>query len=137
MDLGNPRSFTPVDATLRVAMQRSAIALHPRINLWQAWLGFNLSHSLGLLMFGGAFLYVGIRHSSLFSQSVLLQGCAILILGRLSGHVVTVLVLEAGDRLGSRHGVLCSGGCVVACLNVAEGRDCRESHVHRPGISGC
>ena len=56
-----------------------SIALHPKINLWQAWLGFNLSHSLGLLMFGGAFLYVGIRHSSLFSQSVLLQGCAILI----------------------------------------------------------
>jgi len=79
MDLGNPRSFTPVDATLRIAMQRSSIALHPRINLWQAWLGFNLSHSLGLLMFGGAFLYIGIRHSSLFSQSVPLQGCAILI----------------------------------------------------------
>jgi len=79
MDLGNPRSFTPVDAALRLAMQRSAIALHPRINLWQAWLGFNLSHSLGLLMFGGAFLYIGIRHSSLFAQSVPLQGCAILI----------------------------------------------------------
>ena len=78
-DLGHPRSFTPVDATLRLAMQQSSIALHPRINLWQAWLGFNLSHSLGLLMFGGAFLYIGIRHSSLFAQSVPLQGCAILI----------------------------------------------------------
>ena len=78
-DLGHPRSFTPVDATLRIAMQQSSIALHPRINLWQAWLGFNLSHSLGLLMFGGAFLYIGIRHSSLFAQSVPLQGCAILI----------------------------------------------------------
>ena len=79
MDLGNPRNFTPLDATLRTAMQQSTIALHPKINLWQAWLGFNLSHSLGLLMFGGAFLYIGIRHSSLFSQSALLQGCTILI----------------------------------------------------------
>jgi hypothetical protein len=79
MDLSNPRNFTPPDATLRTAMQQSTIALHPKINLWRAWLGFNLSHSLGLLMFGGAFLYIGIRHSSLFSQSALLQGCTILI----------------------------------------------------------
>jgi hypothetical protein len=40
---------------------------------------FNLSHSLGLVMFGGAFLYISIFHSSLFSQSSLLQGCSILV----------------------------------------------------------
>ncbi|MBA3694436.1 MAG: hypothetical protein H0W77_13540 [Acidobacteria bacterium] len=66
-DLSNPRNFTPRDATLRTAMQQSTIAFHPKINLWNAWLGFNLSHSLGLVMFGGAFLYVGIFHSLLFS----------------------------------------------------------------------
>ena len=74
-DLGNPRNFTPRDAKLRTAI----IAFHPKVNLWQAWLGFNLSHSLGLVMFGGAFLYVGIFHPLLFSQSPLLQGCSILI----------------------------------------------------------
>jgi hypothetical protein len=78
-DLGNPRNFTPRDAKLRTAMQQSTIAFHPKINLWQAWLGFNLSHSLGLVMFGGAFLYVSIFHSLLFSQSSLLQGCSILV----------------------------------------------------------
>ena len=78
-DLSNPRSFTPRDPKLRAAMQQSTIAFHPKINLWQAWLGFNLSHSLGLVMFGGAFLYVGIFHPLLFSQSPLLQGCSILI----------------------------------------------------------
>ncbi|MBA3784512.1 MAG: hypothetical protein H0X15_03080 [Acidobacteria bacterium] len=76
-DIGNPRNFTPRDAGLRTAMQQSTIALHPKINLWRAWLGFNFSHSLGLFMFGGAFLYVGIFHSLLFSQTPLLQGCSI------------------------------------------------------------
>lgn len=76
-DLSHPRNFTPRDAKLRTAMQQSTIAFHPEINLWQAWLGFNLSHSLGLVMFGGAFLYLGLFHSFLFSQSTLLQGCAI------------------------------------------------------------
>ena len=78
-DLGNPRYFTPRDANLRTAMEHSTIALHPKINLWQAWLGFNLSHSLGLVMFGGAFLYISIFHSPLFSQSSLLQGCSIVV----------------------------------------------------------
>ncbi len=78
-DLSNPSSFTPRDPELRAAMQKSAIAFHPKVNLWQAWLGFNLTHSLGIILFGGAFLYIGIFHSLLFSQSPLLQGCSILV----------------------------------------------------------
>ena len=78
-DLSLPRNFTPRDAELRAAMQQATVALHPKINLWRAWLGFHFSHSLGLFMFGGAFLYIGIFHSFLFSESMLLQACSILI----------------------------------------------------------
>lgn len=78
-DLGNPRAFTPRDAGLRTAMQQSTIALHPQINLWRAWLGFNFSHSLGIVMFGAAFLCVGVFYPSLFSQSLPLQICSIAI----------------------------------------------------------
>ena len=78
-DLGNPRNFAPRDAELLAAMQQSAVGLDPKINLWQAWLGFHFSHSLGLLMFGGAFLYVGIFHPSLFSRFALLQVFSVLI----------------------------------------------------------
>ncbi len=76
-DLKRPRAFTPRDPSLRTAMQNSGIALHPAINLWDAWMGFNLTHSLGIVLFGGAFLYVGIVAPDAFAQSVLLQGCAI------------------------------------------------------------
>lgn len=79
IDLSNPSSFTPRDPELRAAMQKSAIEFHPKINLWRAWLGFNLTHSLGIILFGGAFLYIGVFHSLLFSQSPLLQGCSILV----------------------------------------------------------
>lgn len=78
-DLDNPRNFTPRDENLWDAMQKSTVALHPKINLWKAWIGFNFSHSLGLLMFGGAFLYIGIFHLSLFEQLILLKLCSILI----------------------------------------------------------
>jgi hypothetical protein len=78
-DLGHPRAFTPIDPGLRAAMQKSTIALNPEINLWRAWIGFNLTHSLGLVMFGGAFLCLGVFHLPWFSQSWRLQACAIVI----------------------------------------------------------
>ena len=42
-DVRTPRAFTPRDPELRRAMQQSSIRLHRSINLWDAWLGFNLS----------------------------------------------------------------------------------------------
>lgn len=68
-DLGRPRAFTPPDAELRAAMQRSSIRLDPRINLWRAWLGFNLTHSLGLVLFGGAFVYVAAAEPARFAST--------------------------------------------------------------------
>jgi hypothetical protein len=78
-DLRDPRTFTPPDIALREAMQESSIAIHPHTNLWQAWLGFNLSHSLGLVMFGGTFLAIGLFYFSSFTQILWLQSCAMLI----------------------------------------------------------
>ncbi len=76
-DLKNPKAFTPCDPELRNAMQQSGIALHPAINLWDAWMGFNLTHSLGIVLFAGAYLYVGMFAAPAFAQSVSLQACAI------------------------------------------------------------
>jgi hypothetical protein len=78
-DLRNPRTFTPPDAALRQAMQQSNIAIHPQTNLWKAWLGFNLSHSLGLVMFGGTFVAIGLFYFEVFANSYWLQSCALLI----------------------------------------------------------
>ncbi len=78
-DLRDPRTFTPPDPNLRQAMQESSIAIHPHTNLWKAWLGFNLSHSLGLVIFGGTFLAIGLFYFQAFAQIFWLQGCALLI----------------------------------------------------------
>ncbi|WP_310485468.1 LIC_13387 family protein [Chamaesiphon sp. VAR_48_metabat_403] len=78
-DLSEPRTFTPPDKVLRQAMQESSIAIHPHTNLWQAWLGFNLSHSLGLVMFGGTFLAIGLFYFQVLDRSYWLQCCAIFI----------------------------------------------------------
>jgi hypothetical protein len=80
-DLSSPRTFTPPDANLRTAMQESSIAIHPTANLWKAWLGFNLSHALGVVVFGSALTVISVADVSLFEQSLALQIAAPLIAG--------------------------------------------------------
>lgn len=78
-DLSCPRAFTPNDPALREAMQKSGIRFHPSINLWKAWLGFNLTHSLGIVICGAALLYVGLLAPQVFAASLLLQGAAVVV----------------------------------------------------------
>jgi len=78
-DLRTPRAFTPPDPGLREARQSSSLRLHPAINFWDAWMGFNLSHSLGLVVFGGLFLHVGLFEPLLFRDSGLIQATGFLV----------------------------------------------------------
>src|SRR5690348_4177631 len=78
-DVTKPRAFTPTDDAVRIAMQGARLAFNPRINLWQAWLGFNLSHSLGIVLFGGGLLFLALFHFSVFAASHLLQGAAVVV----------------------------------------------------------
>lgn len=59
IDVRSPRSFTPSDDSVRVAMQNSMLRFaRGRTSTWDAWLGFNVSHSLGVMVFGGAAIFV-------------------------------------------------------------------------------
>ena len=73
-DLTRPRTFTPTDESVRFAMQSAKLALNPRANLWRARLGFNLSHSLGLVVFGAGLFAVAVWHFDAFASSRVLQG---------------------------------------------------------------
>jgi hypothetical protein len=50
-------------------MQAADVAVMPGANLWRAWLGFNLSHSLGLLVFAGLLLVLAFGDDSAFGDS--------------------------------------------------------------------
>jgi hypothetical protein len=54
-DLRRPRRLVPADAALIAAMQGTGVRLAGNgTTMWQAWIGFNLSHSLGAMLFGAA-----------------------------------------------------------------------------------
>ena len=55
-DVVRPATFRPSDDAVLRTMRTSDVAAMPGATLWRAWLGLNLTHSLGLLVFGGLML---------------------------------------------------------------------------------
>ena len=55
-DSRHPRRLVPADAEVMAAMRGTGVRLArgSTITMWQAWVGFNLSHSLGAIVFGAA-----------------------------------------------------------------------------------
>ena len=58
------RGLSPRDPQLVVAMARSSFRLTDRTDMWRAWVGFNLSHSLGVVAFAAAILLAGRSQAS-------------------------------------------------------------------------
>lgn len=63
----------PRDRALPAHMAASALVLTGETNVWQAWIGFNASHSLGALLFAAIYTALAARHPQLlFADPVLL-----------------------------------------------------------------
>lgn len=110
-DVAKPRAFTPTDDAVRIAMQGARLRFSPRANLWQAWLGFNLSHSLGVALFGGAFLFLARFHFPIFAASPLLQGAAVV--GAAAYLILSLRFWFWGPALGSGLSLACILAAVV------------------------
>jgi hypothetical protein len=59
-DIGKPRRLVPDDPAVSAAMHRSHLRLtRGRTTMWQAWVGFNFSHSLGVVLLGALSIAMG------------------------------------------------------------------------------
>jgi hypothetical protein len=81
LDLRNPRRLVPADPSVAQAMANSALRLSGgRTDMWRAWIGFNFSHSLGVLLVGALGVWAGYRIKVLPVDIVMpaltLIGCA-------------------------------------------------------------
>ena len=65
------KGLSPSDPGLAESMARSRILLTDRTDMWRAWIGFNLSHSLGVVLFGVLVVLVG-RTSASFGYNAAL-----------------------------------------------------------------
>jgi hypothetical protein len=75
------RGLSPRDPALREAMVKESLLLTRRTNLWLAWVGFNLSHSLGAVLFGAVVVLIGRSEATFQAQAALFLPLAILVSG--------------------------------------------------------
>ena len=53
------KGLSPSDPQLAESMRQATLQLTRRTDMWRAWVGFNLSHGLGALVFGSFVVFIG------------------------------------------------------------------------------
>jgi hypothetical protein len=81
--------------------------------MWRCWVGFNASHSLGLILFGLIFGYLAFAHGQFLFRSPFLLVVGVAMLG---GFVVLCKVYFFGWPLT---GVSISSACHVASVGLS------------------
>ena len=73
-------NLTPRDPALQISMNRIPPVITKETTMWRCWVGFNTSHSMGLILFGLVFGYLALAHDQLLFQSpfLLIVGLAML-----------------------------------------------------------
>jgi hypothetical protein len=73
-------SLLPRDPALQTAMSQVHLSITKETTVWRAWVGFNASHSMGLILFGLLFGFLALYHTKLLfgSNYLLTVGFAML-----------------------------------------------------------
>src|ERR1700733_693016 len=73
-------NLTPRDPALQISMNQIAPVITKETTMWRCWVGFNSSHSMGLILFGLVFGYLALAHDQLLFESpfLLIVGLAML-----------------------------------------------------------
>ena len=79
------QKFRPRDPELEARLKAVSPVLTRQTTMWKAWIGFNASHSLGLLFFAAVYAYLALGQSALLFGSIYLATVGGLFLG---GYVV-------------------------------------------------
>ena len=80
--------FDAIDSSVKDAMKSTSLVLTRDTTIWNAWVGFNASHSLGAMIFAGVYIpltifhFEVIQHSFWFSNLPVVVGLSYLILAK-------------------------------------------------------
>lgn len=71
----------PRESGVRETMERSGLEITRQTTVWRAWIGFNASHSLGLLMFALVYAWLAIAAPGVLFGSWFLRLLGLAVLG--------------------------------------------------------
>jgi len=75
--------LSPRDPALRTRMTEVSPVITRESTMWRCWVGFNVTHSMALMLFGLIYGFLAIAHSSLLFASPYLLVVGLLTLGAL------------------------------------------------------
>jgi hypothetical protein len=70
----------PRDRELQARMQEVSPVITRQTTMWKAWIGFNASHSFGLILFGSVYGYLALAHGDFLFGSVFLLALGFVLL---------------------------------------------------------
>jgi hypothetical protein len=73
--------LTPRDPALQISMSQISPVITKETTMWRCWVGFNASHSMGLILFGLIFGFLALAHGQLLFQSPFLLVVGLAMLG--------------------------------------------------------
>lgn len=77
----NGPKLHPRDPAVMTAMQNTTPVITRETTVWRATLGFNATHSMGLMLFGLVYAYLALAHAELLWQSTFLLTLGLVTLG--------------------------------------------------------
>ena len=76
--------LTPRDPALQISMSQISPVITKEATMWQCWVGFNASHSMGLILFGLVFGFLALAHGQVLFRSPFLLVVGLAMLGGLA-----------------------------------------------------
>jgi len=73
----------PRDPALQISMRQVSPVITKETTMWRCWVGFNASHSMGLILFGLVFGFLALAHGQPLFQSPFLLVVGLAMLGAL------------------------------------------------------
>lgn len=70
----------PRDPELQARMRQVSPVITSQTTMWKTWIGFNASHSLGLILFGVVYGYLALVHSDFLFRSLFLLSLGLIVL---------------------------------------------------------
>jgi len=71
-DNKNPRFLVPSDKEMIRHMQAEPLQLTAETNMWRAWIGFNISHSMAVLLVGAGYAYAALKYLEILHTDIIL-----------------------------------------------------------------
>ncbi len=70
----------PRDVDLQARMAAVSPVITRQTTMWKAWIGFNASHGMGLVLFGAVYGYLALAQRELLFGSIFLRATGLLVL---------------------------------------------------------